>query len=103
MTRDLDDPWVPHEQPDRPFDSLTWLHDCDVCNVGGARRALARRRVTSRSRRLRRLRLVAADRSGFSEHKAAPHRSNATAEAVAFALRSSHVGGRVARVAECHA
>jgi len=25
------EPWLPHEQPERPFDEGTWLCDCESC------------------------------------------------------------------------
>ena len=27
----LEEPWIAHEAPDRPFDTWMWLDDCAVC------------------------------------------------------------------------
>ncbi len=41
----LEEPWIAHEAPDRPFDVWMWLDDCDVCIQALKREAAERPRL----------------------------------------------------------
>jgi hypothetical protein len=40
-----DEPYLAHDQPDRPFDTMTWLCECGDCLAALRREAVARPRL----------------------------------------------------------
>ena len=42
---DLEEPWLPHDWPERPFDQLTWIDDCRACVLALRAEAATRPRL----------------------------------------------------------